>query len=436
MSSPSPTSSPSRQTTASFASLAKSFKDKTAVAAKAAAKNTAEWHARASEKGGVLYKAKEMGQELGAKAAASAAAAKEAAKRSEMGEKVVTYLKKRDEADVRDDSTDLRAMAGLGVPANPVFGARLADAVDRSQVEGPGNPGYGIDIEDVPAVIYRSIEYLDVHGLEEVGLYRLSGSATEVSNLKILFNSGADLDLTTIQTDTHAVASMFKSYLRELPESILTKALAPKFIELSSGCATDPERGTPTPDPALLNQMATLCTQLPRENYSVLAMIAAHLYRVQERQAVNKMGLGNLQVIFSPTLGVSSSLLALFVMHHDRVLPLPVPSSVKRTQRGLSAVASVPAPSLASSPEKPARPKSIGATLNNGGNVAAIAAKYAPKPLSSSPSTSPPTTPPLRPSRETSKPTPDEVAFVVPNQPGKVATTATMRVNGGTGSPN
>ena len=49
-------------------------------------------------------------------------------------------------------------------PANPVFGSRLVEAVGRSQVEITGRGGYRIDPSDVPAVVYRSIEFLDICG--------------------------------------------------------------------------------------------------------------------------------------------------------------------------------------------------------------------------------------------------------------------------------
>lgn len=50
-------------------------------------------------------------------------------------------------------------------PTNPVFGACVVDAVDRSKVEMVGQSGYGIDIDDVPAVVFRSIEFMDVYGM-------------------------------------------------------------------------------------------------------------------------------------------------------------------------------------------------------------------------------------------------------------------------------
>lgn len=101
---PSPTdysTSPQSRAT-SLASFTKSFKDKAASTAKSAAKNTADWHARASQPGGVLARAKEMGAEFGAKAIVTASeaatAAKEAAvavKAGGYGEKVATYWNTR-----------------------------------------------------------------------------------------------------------------------------------------------------------------------------------------------------------------------------------------------------------------------------------------------------------------------------------------------------
>ncbi|KAJ3040778.1 hypothetical protein HK097_002465, partial [Rhizophlyctis rosea] len=329
----SPRPAPQRTGSTSISSLTKTFREKAEIAAKSAAKNTADWHARASQPGGVLARAKEMGAEISVKAreaateaATAAREAAAAAKTTNVNEVVGGYLKRKDSG-----SGTRRSYAEDEKPANPVFGSRLVEAVSRSQVEMTGRGGYRIDPSDVPAVVYRSIEFLDICGLEEVGIYRLSGSSKEVAGLKQLFNAGADLDLTTIQIDPHTVSSMFKSFLRELPESILTQQLNAQFSEISAALSASDDPSAATVDPNLLRRIGSVCLQLPRENYALLAFLSAHLYRVQERQALNKMNLGNLQVIFSPTLGMSSSLLAVFIMHHETVLPLPVPPQLKRT---------------------------------------------------------------------------------------------------------
>lgn len=93
--------------------------------------------------------------------------------------------------------------------ANHLFASLLGDGIndgnlDYSRYGGEGGRVFGLPLEDavriskisastgVPAVVTRCIEYLDIMGIEEVGLYRVPGSTTNVSRLKAMFDSGKD----------------------------------------------------------------------------------------------------------------------------------------------------------------------------------------------------------------------------------------------------
>jgi hypothetical protein len=68
-------------------------------------------------------------------------------------------------------------------------------------------------------------------GLDEVGLYRVPGSVSSVKALTAALNAGQDVDMDDPRwIDVNVVAGTFKSWLRELPESLLTPALYDKFI--------------------------------------------------------------------------------------------------------------------------------------------------------------------------------------------------------------
>ncbi|TPX64337.1 hypothetical protein SpCBS45565_g05977 [Spizellomyces sp. 'palustris'] len=269
----------------SLSQLKQKFKSK----ASEAAKVTAEWRARAAEKSSVLQnKARVVVGEWENKA--------------------------RERASARGGHTPSRSSGDV---PNLVFGVALSEAVQISRVGNVGNMGYpDWIVRNVPAVAYRCVEFLDVFGLEEIGIYRVSGSTTQVGHLKNMFNSGADVELLGQQIDPNAVASLFKAWLRELPESILTSALTPKFTQIYQGPETN---GPPDPaqiaaDPHRFSQARSLCTQLPLENRALLCLLFGHLFRVQARESVNKMGIPNLQVIFCPTLGLSSTLLAVLCL--------------------------------------------------------------------------------------------------------------------------
>lgn len=62
--------------------------------------------------------------------------------------------------------------------------------------------------------------------MDEEGLFRISGSVSKVKLIRNAFNAGQQLHLDSLDLtrDVHAVASALKSYLRELPEPLLTFA--------------------------------------------------------------------------------------------------------------------------------------------------------------------------------------------------------------------
>lgn len=113
----------------------------------------------------------------------------------------------------------------------PVFGIPLAEAVQHC-------PPQGVDVE-LPAVVYRCIEYLHAKeaALEE-GIFRLSGSNVVVKSLKERFNTEGDVDFLAGDQyyDVHAVASLFKQYLRELPSTVLTRELHLEFLRVLGKC--------------------------------------------------------------------------------------------------------------------------------------------------------------------------------------------------------
>lgn len=106
------------------------------------------------------------------------------------------------------------------------FGAPLAEAVEFC---GP----HGIDI-CLPAVVYRCLEYLeDKNAASEEGIFRMSGSNVVIKGLKNRFNAEGDFDFLAPDEqyfDVHAVASLLKLYLRELPQPVLTRELHLEFL--------------------------------------------------------------------------------------------------------------------------------------------------------------------------------------------------------------
>jgi RalA-binding protein 1 len=111
-------------------------------------------------------------------------------------------------------------------PNRSIFGIPLQEAVEYSKPIGVQAP--------LPAVIYRCLEYLhEKKAINEEGIFRLSGSNIVIKSLRERFNTEGDIKLLDGQYyDVHAVASLLKLYLRELPASVLTRELHLDFLKV------------------------------------------------------------------------------------------------------------------------------------------------------------------------------------------------------------
>ncbi|KAG9333055.1 hypothetical protein JZ751_013840 [Albula glossodonta] len=150
----------------------------------------------------------------------------------------------------------------IGVPASgAVFGKSLSDTVTYEQRFGP---------HLVPFLVQKCAEFIREHGLNEEGIFRLPGQDNQVKQFRDAFDAGERPSFPS-DTDVHTVASLFKLYLRELPE--------------------------PGREP-LEKQIALL----PRANYNLLSYICRFLYEIQQNSKVNKMSVENLATVIGVNL--------------------------------------------------------------------------------------------------------------------------------------
>ncbi|KAF9048281.1 RhoGAP-domain-containing protein [Hymenopellis radicata] len=181
-----------------------------------------------------------------------------------------------------------------------VFGVPLEEALDVAT------------IAHLPAIVFRSIQYLEAKQADqEEGIYRLSGSSAVIKNLKDMFNAEGDVDLLASDEywDPHAVAGLLKSFLRELPASILTRELHLRFLAVID--FVDPQER--------IRELSHLIASLPIANYSLLRALTAHLILVVQNSSVNKMNMRNVGIVFSPTLGIPAGVFSLMLGEFNRV---------------------------------------------------------------------------------------------------------------------
>ncbi|CUA74628.1 Breakpoint cluster region protein [Rhizoctonia solani] len=165
---------------------------------------------------------------------------------------------------------------------SPSFGIPLAHLVVRDGTEQP-------------KVLTKCAEAIEKHGLDSVGIYRLSGTTSRVRELRSVLDKdieNVDLDSKEWTTDINNITSVLKMWFRELPEPLLTWELYSHFVEAAQ---IEGERLRSI-------RLHEHVNALPDANYSTLKYLMGHLYRISEREHVNQMSRSNLAIVFGPTL--------------------------------------------------------------------------------------------------------------------------------------
>jgi RalA-binding protein 1 len=189
-------------------------------------------------------------------------------------------------------------------PIRPVFGAPLSEAVRYN---------HPVDVNvELPAVVFRCIEYLDAkNAASEEGIFRLSGSNVVIKQLRERFNTEGDVNLITDDQyyDIHAVASLLKLYLRELPTTILTRELHLEFIAVTELHDTNEK----------VSALNGLVHRLPRANNALLRYLSGFLINIINHADTNKMTVRNVGIVFSPTLNIPAPVFAMFLQQYDGI---------------------------------------------------------------------------------------------------------------------
>ncbi|XP_041072953.1 rho GTPase-activating protein 44 isoform X6 [Carcharodon carcharias] len=128
-------------------------------------------------------------------------------------------------------------------------------------------------------------------GMQEEGLFRVAASASKLKKLKASLDCGV-LDVQEYSVDPHAVAGALKSYLRELPEPLMTFELYDEWIQASN--IQDPDKR--------LQALWNACEKLPKANYNNFRYLIKFLAKLTEYQDANKMTPGNMAIVLGPNL--------------------------------------------------------------------------------------------------------------------------------------
>ncbi|XP_077187964.1 unconventional myosin-IXb isoform X3 [Paroedura picta] len=145
--------------------------------------------------------------------------------------------------------------------------------------------------DSVPVVMEKLLEYVEMHGLYTEGIYRKSGSANRMRELKQSLQ--ADPNVVRLENyPIHTITGIFKQWLRELPDPLMTFAQYNDFLQAVE-LPGKQER---------LCAIYSVLEQLPQANHDTLERLIFHLVKVALVEDINRMSPNALAIVFAPCL--------------------------------------------------------------------------------------------------------------------------------------
>ncbi|XP_066469780.1 rho GTPase-activating protein 4 [Tiliqua scincoides] len=184
-------------------------------------------------------------------------------------------------------------------------------------VEGSG--------QAVPLVVESCIRFINLHGLQHEGIFRVPGSQAQVTEIRNAFEKGEDpLADGCIQHDLDSVAGVLKLYFRGLEKPLFPNDVVPELLATAQ-LDSSAER---------ISHLQALVSQLPSTVLVVLRYLFAFLNHLSQYSDENMMDPHNLAVCFGPTLvtvpagqdAVSvqphiNEVVKCLIVHHEAVFP-------------------------------------------------------------------------------------------------------------------
>ncbi|EDK46210.1 hypothetical protein LELG_04391 [Lodderomyces elongisporus NRRL YB-4239] len=190
-----------------------------------------------------------------------------------------------------------------------VFGRDVEVAYELSNLEYMGKL--------IPSICFRCLDYLNKTGaVFEEGIFRLSGSASAIRQLKEAFNREYDLDLfkSPLKPDIHTVSGLFKLYLRELPNPILGSQT---YDKLNTIIMNNANKIPPSQIAMLFRDYLNDPLQMDKIHYDLCYVIFKFLRQVISQNQINRMNLRNLCIVFVPTLNLSLEVLSTILIDFE-----------------------------------------------------------------------------------------------------------------------
>ncbi|KAG9273908.1 unconventional myosin-IXb isoform X1 [Astyanax mexicanus] len=141
----------------------------------------------------------------------------------------------------------------------------------------------------VPVVMEMMMAHVELQGLYTEGIYRKSGSACKAKELHHLLETDPKREYLE-NYQIHTVTGLIKSWLRELPDPLMTFSLYNDFLY-----AVDLPKKSER-----LQAIYRKVEELPTPNYNTLERLIFHLVRVAKEESHNRMSANSLAIVFAP----------------------------------------------------------------------------------------------------------------------------------------
>uniref|UniRef100_A0A3Q3FKV7 Rho GTPase activating protein 8 n=2 Tax=Labrus bergylta TaxID=56723 RepID=A0A3Q3FKV7_9LABR len=142
----------------------------------------------------------------------------------------------------------------------------------------------------IPPVVSQTVAYLKEKGLRTEGIFRRSPRVQVIKDIQKLYNLGKPVNFDEF-SDVHVPAVILKTFLRELPEPLLTFRVYNQVLELLS-----------VESSLRVSRCKQIIESLPEQNFIVTKFLLCFLHMVSQESIVNKMSPSNLACVFGVNL--------------------------------------------------------------------------------------------------------------------------------------
>jgi hypothetical protein len=187
---------------------------------------------------------------------------------------------------VRGKPKKLPALLRDNIARLRVFGVALEDMLVIEREEG--------NETGVPKVALQLMEFIERHGFNKEGIFRVAGKPSVMAALQTALNNrSTQLDYTAVTA--HDVAHLFKRFLAELPEPLLTQDGYRRFMAIQ-----------PPKDECQLQRFIdaakAIIRGLPQAHRELARVVFAFRSVCADCQAKTKMGVANLAITLAPVI--------------------------------------------------------------------------------------------------------------------------------------